>query len=94
MNNIEVIKAFLNKENGKTQKRLIQNGYYCYEGRTLYTNKINNNEIDLINYSTVIAKIKGDMLYINHNKYSRTTNKIQSQLNYLAKDTNYNISVL
>lgn len=50
-----------------------------YKGRTLTTDGIT-----LINYSTIIAFKENDKLYINNEKYSVTTSKIQSQLRYLA----------
>ena len=76
MNNIEVIKRFLNKQPGHTPTRITMNGY---KEQTLKTNGL-----ELINYSTRIAYHQNNKLYINISKYSRTTSKIQSQLKELA----------
>lgn len=81
MSNKDVLIKFLQGEKAQTQKRKIQNGYYYYEGRTLATDgKF------LTNYSTIIAYKEDNKLYLNKGKYSVTTSKIQSQLNYLSKD--------
>ena len=80
MTNQEVINKFLNREKGATNKRLILNDYYYYEGRTLQTDGT-----DLINYSTIIAYFDNDnILHLNKSKYSATTSKIQYQLERLA----------
>ena len=76
MNNIEVIKRFLNKQPGHTPLRITMNGY---KEMTLKTNGL-----ELINYSTRIAYHQDNKLYINISKYSKTTSKIQSQLKELA----------
>ena len=76
MNNIEVIKKFLNKKPGHTSLRITMNGY---KEMTLKTNGL-----ELINYSTRIAYHQDNKLYINISKYSKTTSKIQSQLKELA----------
>ena len=76
MNNIEVIKRFLNKQPGHTPMRITMNGY---KEMTLKTNGL-----ELINYSTRIAYHQDNKLYINISKYSKTTSKIQSQLKELA----------
>ena len=76
MNNIEVIKRFLNKQPGHTPTRITMNGY---KEQTLKTNGL-----ELINYSTRIGYHQDNKLYINISKYSRTTSKIQSQLKELA----------
>lgn len=76
MTNIEVIKRFLNKRAGHTPLRLTQNGY---KEMTLKTNGL-----ELINYSTRIAYWENGILYLNTNKYSRTTSKIQKDLKDLA----------
>ena len=76
MNNIEVIKKFLNKQLGHTPLRITMNGY---KEMTLKTNGL-----ELINYSTRIAYHQDNKLYINISKYSKTTSKIQSQLKELA----------
>ena len=86
MKNEDVIKKFLEREQAKTSLRTIVNGYYSYKGRTLWT-KGNK----LINYSTRIAYIEGNNLYINVKKYSSTTSHIQSKLKQLASLTNYDI---
>lgn len=90
MRNEQVIKKFLEKEQAKTPLREINNGYTTYKGRTLYTIEANN-DIELINYSTRIAYIKDNNLYINTKKYSSTTSNIQNKLKYLASLTSYNI---
>ena len=76
MNNIEVIKRFLNKQPEHTPLRITMNGY---KEMTLKTNGL-----ELINYSTRIAYHQDNKLYINISKYSKTTSKIQSQLKELA----------
>ena len=81
MNNIEVIKRFLNKQPGHTPTRITMNGY---KEQTLKTDGL-----ELINYSTRIAYHQNNKLYINILKYSKTTSKIQSQLKKLAY--NYDI---
>ena len=81
MNEIEVIKRFLNKKSGHTPLRITMNGY---KEMTLKTNGL-----ELINYSTRSAYHQDNKLYINISKYSRTTSKIQSQLKELAY--NYDI---
>ena len=86
MNNENVIKKFLEREQAKTSLRDIVNGCYIYKGRTLWTR-----DNELINYSTRIAYIEDNTLYINVKKYSSTTSKIQSTLKRLASLTNYNI---
>ena len=86
MNNENVIKKFLEKEQAKTPLRTIVNDYYSYKGRTLWTR-----DNELINYSTKIAYIEGKNLYINVKKYSSTTSKIQNTIKYLGKEYNYNI---
>lgn len=79
MSNEKVIKEFLNGNQAKTQLRQILNGYYTYEGRTLWT----NNNI-LVNYRTNMARLEGNKLYLNIKKYSVTTSKIQSMIRRLA----------
>ena len=83
MTNIQVIKNFLNKKAGHTPLRTTLNGY---EEMTL-----KSNGLELINYSTRIAYHQDNKLYININKYSRTTSKIQSQLRNLAELNNLEI---
>lgn len=87
MNNERVIRAFLRGEQAKTPLREIQ-GVYIYKGRTLWT----NGNI-LVNYSTNMAKldIENNVVYINKNKYSRTTSKIQTQIKSLANQYNYQV---
>ena len=92
MNNENVIKKFLEKEQAQTPLRDIVNGYYTYKGRTLYTiQSLSSYDIELINYKTRIAYIDNNTLYINTKKYSSTTSRIQSKLKYLASLTNYDI---
>ena len=79
MSNETVIKNFLEGKEGKTQKRNVANGYYTYEGRTLCTK-----ENYLINYSTKIAKLLNNILYLNVKIYSVTTTKIQNKIKLLA----------
>lgn len=79
MSNEKVIKEFLNGNQAKTQLRTILNGYYTYEGRTLWT----NGNV-LVNYSTNMARLEGNKLYLNIKKYSVTTSKIQSMIKRLA----------
>lgn len=88
MNNENVIKSFLQLKHAKTNLRNIQNGYYTYKGRTLQT-KEENIGFCLYNYDTIIAFILDNTLYLNKNKYSVTTSKIQSQLAYQATHTDY-----
>lgn len=92
MNNEQVLKAFLDKQEGVTPLRNIQNGYYTYKGRTL-TSIVNEatNEFALINYKTIIAYFIGNALYLNNSKYSCTTSKIQTQLRNLAREYAYDI---
>ena len=78
MNNEKVIVRFLERKKAKTALRNVY-GFYTYKGRTLQTDGV-----ELVNYSTVIAYIKENKLYLNTQKYSRTTSKIQSQLKRLA----------
>lgn len=79
MSNEKVIRAFLNGYQAQTPLRNIINGYYSYKGRTLYTqgNK-------LVNYSTNMARLEEGVVYINKNKYSSTTSKIQTMIKGLA----------
>ena len=87
MTNQEVINKFLNREEGKTNKRQILTGVFYYEGRTLQTDGT-----DLINYSTKIAYFDNDnILHLNRTKYSATTSKIQNQLERLALAQNEKI---
>ena len=86
MRNENVIKKFLEREQAKTTLRNIVNNYYSYKGRTLWTR-----DNELINYSTRIAYIEDNTLYINVKKYSNTTSHIQSKLKQLASLTSYNI---
>ena len=90
MNNLEVIKKFLKKEEAKTNLRNILNGYYYYKGRTLQTQQ-EAYRFCLYNYNTIIAFILNDTLYLNTRKYSSTTSKIQTQLRNQAIHTDYKI---
>ena len=76
MKNEDVIRNFLNKQKAHTTN--------------LYT-KTEENKFVLVNYETAIAYIEGNTLWLNQCKYSRSTSKIQSKLNYLASYTNYEI---
>ena len=81
MNNELVIRNFLRGVNGKTPLREVSNGIYTYKGRTLYTSGDY-----LINYATRIAKREGDVVFLNVNKYSVTTSKIQNKIRSLANE--------
>ena len=82
MTNLDVIEKFINREKGQTPLRNIINGYYVYKGRTL-----RSDGKSLYNYDTLMAYHSDDgKLYINKEKYSVTTSKIQSQIRYTAKD--------
>ena len=78
MSNEKVISLFLEGKQGKTPNRKI-NGVYVYEGRTLQT--IDN---ILYNYNTRIAKLENNIVYLNIDKYSRTTSTIQNMIRRLA----------
>lgn len=81
MANLDVIKNFINHKEGKTPLRNIVNGYYTYKGRTLASDGKS-----LYNYNTLIAYHSDNgKLYINREKYSRTTSKIQTQIRRNAK---------
>lgn len=90
MNNLEVIKSFLNLENAQTNLRKIPNGDFIYKGRTLRTVQ-EATRFCLYNYNTIIAFIVDNTLYLNSKKYSCTTSKIQTQLKAQANHTNYKI---
>lgn len=82
MTNSDVIKNFINHKEGKTPLRNIINGYFMYKGRTLASDGKS-----LYNYSTLIAYHSDDgKLYINKEKYSVTTSKIQGQIRCKAKN--------
>ena len=87
MTNLQVIKAFLNKECAHTPTREIVNGIYAYKGQTL-----TSNGLELINYSTRIAYHEDGKLFLNVHKYSVTTSKIQNQLR--AQAQNYGMDVI
>ena len=76
MKNKEVIEKFLQKQNAKTLN--------------LYTRQ-DGNKFILVNYETPIAYIEGNDLWINQCKYSPTTSIIQSQLNYQASQSDYEV---
>ena len=81
MINSDVIKNFINHKEGKTPLRNIVNGYYSYKGRTLASDGKS-----LYNYNTLIAYHSDNgKLYINKEKYSATTSKIQGQIRRNAK---------
>lgn len=82
MSNSDVIEKFINHKEGKTPLRNIINGYYTYKGRTLISDGRT-----LYNYDTLMAYHSDDgKLYINREKYSRTTSKIQTQIRRKAKN--------
>ena len=82
MSNSDVIANFINHKEGKTPLRNIVNGYYIYKGRTLVSDGKS-----LYNYDTLIAYHSDDgKLYINNERYSVTTSKIQGQIRCKAKD--------
>lgn len=85
MTNLQVIKAFLNKECAHTPTREIVNGIYAHKGQTL-----RSNGLELINYSTRIAYHEDGKLFLNVHKYSVTT-KIQNKLKQLAKEYGYDV---
>lgn len=81
MINSDVIKNFINHKEGKTPLRNIVNGCYGYKGRTLASDGKS-----LYNYNTLIAYHSDNgNLYINNDKYSVTTSKIQGQIRCNAK---------
>lgn len=81
MTNLDVIDNFINRKEGKTPLRNIVNGYYVYKGRTLVSDGK-----ALYNYSTLMAYHSDNgKLYINKDKYSVTTSKIQSQIRSKSK---------
>lgn len=77
MSNRDVIKAFAKRQPARTGLRNIvaDGGYRVYKGRTL-----ESDGRELVNYSTVIARWDGDKVWLNKNKYSVTTSKIQGTL--------------
>lgn len=81
MINLDVIKNFINHNEGKTPLRNINDGCYGYKGRTLASDGKS-----LYNYNTLIAYHSDNgKLYINRDKYSSTTSKIQGQIRCQAK---------
>lgn len=81
MINSDVIKNFINHKEGKTPLRNIIDEYRTYKGRTLASDGKS-----LYNYNTLIAYHSDNgKLYINREKYSRTTSKIQWQIRCEAK---------
>lgn len=66
-----VVEAFVNKGDIKTKS----SNLYMRQGK---------DGVDLINYQTVIAKNMGDKIAVSDKKYSVTTTKIQSQIQYMA----------
>lgn len=82
MINSDVIKNFIDHKKGKTPLRNITNGYFTYKGRTLWSDGKS-----LYNYGTLMAYHSDDgKLYINKDKYSVTTSRIQGQTRCRAKD--------
>ena len=81
MANLDVIKNFINHKEGKTPLRNIIDEYRVYKGRTLASDGKS-----LYNYNTLIAYHSDNgKLYINNEKYSATTSKIQGQIRREAK---------
>lgn len=81
MINSDVIKNFINHKEGKTPLRNIIDEYRVYKGRTLASDGKS-----LYNYNTLMAYYSDNgKLYINKDKYSRTTSKIQWQIRGMAK---------
>ena len=81
MANLDVIKNFINHKEGKTPLRNIIDEYRVYKGRTLASDGKS-----LYNYTTLIAYHSDNgKLYINKDKYSVTTSKIQHQIRCNAK---------
>lgn len=81
MINSDVIKNFINHKEGKTPLRNIIDEYRVYKGRTLASDGKS-----LYNYNTLIAYHSDNgRLYINDEKYSVTTSKIQHQIRCNAK---------
>ena len=81
MANSDVIKNFINHKEGKTPLRNIIDEYRVYKGRTLASDGKS-----LYNYNTLIAYHSDNgKLYINNEKYSVTTSKIQHQIRCEAK---------
>lgn len=90
MKNNEVIKEFLRGNIASTPLRdIVGYNYMIYKGKTLQTDGEK-----LINYNTVIAYKQNNKLYINANKYSTTTSKIQSQLRFLADNYYQNADII
>lgn len=82
MINSDVIKNFINHKEGKTPLRNINDEYRFYKGRTLASDGKS-----LYNYNTLIAYHSDNgKLYINRDKYSVTTSKIQGQIRCKAKN--------
>lgn len=82
MINSDVIKNFINHKEGKTPLRNIIDDYRTYKGRTLASDGKS-----LYNYNTLIAYHSDNgKLYINRDKYSSTTSKIQYQIRHEAKN--------
>lgn len=81
MINSNVIKNFINHKKGETPLRNIIDEYRVYKGRTLASDGKS-----LYNYNTLIAYHSDNgKLYINKEKYSKTTSKIQWQIRHIAK---------
>ena len=81
MINLDVIINFINHKEGKTPLRNIIDEYRVYKGRTLASDGKS-----LYNYNTLIAYHSDNgKLYINKDKYSVTTSKIQTQIRNRAE---------
>lgn len=83
MNVDKAILAFLKGKEAQTPIRPIIGGG---RGRTLYT----DGNV-LINYSTRIARLEGNDLFLNIKKYSQTTSKIQNNIRTEASYLGLNI---
>lgn len=71
--NIDVIENYFNNINSRS-----------HDGN-LYTRE-NGNAWELVNYYTPLVRISKGVCYINTNKYSRTTSKIQT---YIKRELEY-----
>ena len=78
MTRTQVIEKFLNKEKAQTPLREVY-GWTC-KGRTL-----TSDGEKLVNYKTIIAQFKGDILHLNMTRYSNTTSHIQHEIKRRAE---------
>lgn len=56
------------------------------EGKSGKTKHLTSTGTKLINYSTIIAWKHGDKVYLNKNKYSSTTSRIQGMIKNTIQD--------